>query len=68
MQTNGTLLNEKYVHDLNKLSISIGISMDGTEKTNSKYRVYHNNKSSYKEIKNGIDLCNMILGNSGYFQ
>ena len=65
MQTNGTLLNEKYVHDLNKLSISIGISMDGTEKTNSKYRVYHNNKSSYKEIKNGIDLCNMILGNSG---
>lgn len=65
MQTNGTLLNKEFTKALFELNISIGISMDTTEATNSKYRVYHNNKSSYKEIKNGIDLCNEIIGNSG---
>ncbi len=65
MQTNGTLLNEEFTQSLFELDISIGISMDTTQATNSKYRVYHNNKSSYNEIKNGIDLCNKIIGNAG---
>ncbi|AZA73169.1 radical SAM protein [Chryseobacterium indoltheticum] len=65
MQTNGTLLDEEFTQGLFELDISIGVSMDTTEATNSKYRVYHNNKSSYNEIKNGIDLCNKIVGNSG---
>ncbi len=64
MQTNGTLLTEQFAEGLHKLNISIGISMDGTELTNSKYRVYHNNKSSYYEIKKGIETCNKIIGNS----
>ncbi len=65
MQTNGTLLNEEFTRGLFEMDIHLGISMDTTEATNSKYRVYHNNKSSYNEIKNGIDLCNEIVGNAG---
>ncbi|MCU7618163.1 radical SAM protein [Chryseobacterium sp. PBS4-4] len=65
MQTNGTLLDKEFTQALFELDISIGISMDTTEATNSRYRVYHNNKSSYNEIKNGIDLCNEIIGNAG---
>lgn len=62
MQSNGVLLNENMTNDLKNLNIQIGISIDGTPKSNDKNRIYHNNKGSYNEIINGFNLVKKIYG------
>ena len=52
MQTNGVLLDYNLAVELKKLKIQVGISIDGTEGSNNKNRIYHNNKGSYTEIIN----------------
>ena len=56
LQTNGTLLTQELFSYLDSLNISIGISLDGTEKA-SQNRVYRsNNKCAYPEILRGIKI------------
>lgn len=56
MQTNGVLLTPELAKELKSLDIQIGISLDGTEFSNNKNRVYHNGKGSYSEILRGFKI------------
>jgi uncharacterized protein len=62
MQSNGVLLTKKWCEDLKKLNISIGVSLDGTPNSNHKNRVYHNGKSSYKQVVRGFNLIKSVYG------
>jgi uncharacterized protein len=48
--TNGTLLTDEIVHYCEEKRISIRISIDGSEKTNDKYRVFKGGAGSYQCI------------------
>ena len=62
MQTNGVLLDYNLAVELKKLKIQVGISIDGTEGSNNKNRIYHNNKGSYTEIINGFNIIKEVYG------
>lgn len=62
MQTNGVLLDYNLASELKKLNIQVGISIDGTEVSNNKNRIFHNNKGSYKEIINGFNIIKEVYG------
>lgn len=62
MQSNGVLITEKIAKKLKELNIQIGISLDGTPKSNDENRVYHNGKGSYKEILKGYNIIRDIYG------
>ena len=63
MQTNGVLLDYNLASELKKLRIQVGISIDGTEISNNKNRIYHNNKGSYTEIINGFNIIKEVFSN-----
>lgn len=56
IQTNGVLIDEEWAQVFDDLDITVGVSLDGTKESNDIYRVYHNGKSAYEEIKNGLNL------------
>lgn len=56
MQTNGTLLNERFLSLFADYNVRIGISLDGSSSQNDRYRLYRNGKSSYEPTLAGIDL------------
>ncbi|WP_431243754.1 hypothetical protein ACQ9BO_04165 [Flavobacterium sp. P21] len=63
MQSNGILLNTKSATIFKKLNIQVGISLDGTAKSNNTNRVYHNGRGSYNEtIKGFKELKKTNLG------
>lgn len=62
MQTNAVLLTESWCFELKKLNIYLGISLDGTPKSNNKNRIYYDGKGSYNDIKNGFDTVKKIYG------
>jgi uncharacterized protein len=62
MQSNGVLLTEEIAKELKQLNIQIGISIDGTPKSNNKNRVYHNGEGSYDKIVDGFNLVKNIYG------
>lgn len=55
IQTNATLITKEWIDFFNKYKINVGISVDGTKESNDFYRVKKNGKTSYSEIKRGID-------------
>jgi uncharacterized protein len=63
MQSNGTLLTKEWAKTLKRLNIQVGISIDGTPKSNNKNRIYHNKKGSYDEIVKGFKIVKSIFGN-----
>jgi uncharacterized protein len=56
IQTNGVLINEEWTNFFLENGINLGFSLDGTEKTHDKFRVYHNGKGSYLDVINGMDI------------
>ena len=62
MQTNAVLLTESWCLELKKLNINLGISLDGTPKSNNKNRIYHDGKGSYNDIINGLYYVKNIYG------
>ncbi|EDP96246.1 hypothetical protein KAOT1_02517 [Kordia algicida OT-1] len=56
IQTNGVTLDDNWYQLLQKLNISIGISIDGPEKYHDEYRVFHNGKGSYTQVAKAIQL------------
>lgn len=56
VQTNATLVTHKWT-DLFKLyGVHVGVSIDGPENINDKYRVDHQGNGSYSRVLNGIKL------------
>ncbi len=62
MQTNGILLTHELAQELKLLEIQVGISLDGTEISNNKNRIYHNGKGSYNEILRGFEIIKNTFG------
>lgn len=54
LQTNGVLIDEKWAELLLKHEVGVGISIDGPEIYNDKYRVDHKNSGSYKRVISGL--------------
>jgi uncharacterized protein len=52
--TNGTILDEKYFELLNENKFNIGISLDGPQEENDKYRVFDNGVGSYEKASETI--------------
>lgn len=65
LQTNGTLLNKKWIKFLRNAQFEVSISIDGPQEINDKLRVTRNNKGSYERILKAIQLvqeANLPLG------
>jgi uncharacterized protein len=58
IQTNGTLINEKWVEEFCNYNVSVGVSLDGPKEYNDIFRLDHKGKSSYELTKRGINLLN----------
>lgn len=56
MQTNGTLLDSRWVHLLRKHRVSVGISMDGPKEIHDAVRVDHRQGGSYDQVERGLRL------------
>lgn len=56
IQTNGTLINQKWAKFFSKNKISVGISIDGPEKIYSQHRYYSNKSSAFLDMMNGIQV------------
>lgn len=54
IQTNGILVNEEWAIFFEENKIGLGFSLDGTEETHDKFRVYHNGKGSYQDVLTGM--------------
>ena len=57
MQTNGTLLSDDWCRLLDELDIGYGISLDGPEAINDRYRVDHAGRGSYRDVRAGIEAA-----------
>lgn len=55
--TNGTLLSQKKISELNSLGLSIGISIDGPKDVTDANRFNHKGESVFAEIMDGINNC-----------
>ncbi|RSL16427.1 uncharacterized protein EDE15_1941 [Edaphobacter aggregans] len=56
MQTNGTLLDSRWIDLLRKYEVSIGISMDGPKEIHDAVRVDHRRQGSYDQVERGLRL------------
>ena len=56
IQTNGVGLDEDWYALFNELNIRVGISMDGPKEYHDRYRVFHNGKGSYDEVRHAIQI------------
>jgi uncharacterized protein len=56
LQTNGIGLDEEWYNLFKDLNIRVGVSIDGPKEYHDKYRVFHNGKGSYDEVRNAIQL------------
>lgn len=56
IQTNGVGLDDEWYQLFNELNIRVGVSIDGPKEYHDKYRVFHNGKGSYEEVKEAIIL------------
>lgn len=54
IQTNGTLLNERWAGVLSKHRVEIGISLDGPAHINDQFRLTRKGLGSYTAVKKGI--------------
>ncbi|MBP3942744.1 radical SAM protein [Sphingobacteriaceae bacterium WQ 2009] len=62
LQTNGVLYNEKWANFLQENKIYSSFSWDGPKQIHDKFRVYHNNKGSYDEVKSALALYKSKFG------
>jgi uncharacterized protein len=56
IQTNGSLIDEKWIHLFKKAGIGVSISIDGPEEINDKNRVDHQGNGSYKRVIEKISM------------
>ena len=63
LQTNATLVTQKWAHFLAERGFVVGTSLDGPQKLHDKFRKHKTGKGSYKKVVRGINL----LRNAGIF-
>lgn len=56
IQTNGTLISNSTIDFISENFTSVGLSLDGVGKINDKTRKYHNDRGSFQDISNGINM------------
>jgi sulfatase maturation enzyme AslB (radical SAM superfamily) len=56
VQTNGTLLDKKFIDLFKEFGVSVSVSIDGNKEANDRFRLYHNNKSSFDDLIRGVNL------------
>jgi uncharacterized protein len=61
IQTNGTLLDQRWIDLFQTHQVTVGVSIDGPEEIHDYFRVDHNQRGSYQAVERGISL----LQNSG---
>jgi uncharacterized protein len=54
MQTNGTLLDQRWTEVLLAHKVQVGVSIDGPKEVHDTFRVNHQGKGSYKAVARGI--------------
>jgi uncharacterized protein len=54
MQSNGTLLTDSVLEELHQADIRVGISLDGDEETNDRYRFDHSRNGSYSRASSAL--------------
>lgn len=57
IQTNGLLINRKWIDFFKANKFSISISIDGTKELHDKHRVTNSGKGTYDKVMEAIDLC-----------
>ncbi|MFH1192957.1 MAG: radical SAM protein [Candidatus Jorgensenbacteria bacterium] len=55
--TNGTTLNEKWLHLISSASMQLCISLDGVNEWNDRLRFFRNGKGTFDRVMRSIDLC-----------
>jgi len=65
VQTNGVFLPEAWIRMLIKHNVSTGVSLDGPEEYNDKFRPDHNGEGSYKRIAANVHRLNSAVADSG---
>lgn len=61
MQTNGTLLDDRWIEVIRRTGTSVGVSLDGPPEIHDSARVDHRGRGSYEATMRGIQL----LGDAG---
>ncbi len=56
IQTNGTLLDRRWIELFRKHQVSVGISMDGPREIHDAVRVDHRQRGSYDQVERGLKL------------
>jgi uncharacterized protein len=56
IQTNGTLLDSRWIDSFRKHHVSVGISMDGPKEIHDAVRVDHRKQGSYEQVERGLRL------------
>lgn len=56
LQTNGTLINEKWANFLAKHNFLVGVSIDGPPKLHNAYRINKAGRATYQQVRRGWDL------------
>ena len=56
VQTNGTLLNDQTLDDLERFDIRIGVSLDGDASDHDAHRRYRNGRGSHTDVARGLKL------------
>ncbi|HFU7072778.1 radical SAM protein [Bacillus cereus] len=64
IQTNGTLLDMKWIRILNLYGVGLGLSLDGPAKWNDINRIDHKGNGSYEKVKKSIELLLSLGDNS----
>jgi uncharacterized protein len=54
IQTNGTLLNPKWIESLKRHRVSVGLSLDGPKEINDANRFDHSRRGSYEKVIRGL--------------
>lgn len=56
IQTNGTLISEEFIELFKEYNVHVGISLDGCNEKQNKYRVDYNGNNSFPKILKSIEL------------
>jgi uncharacterized protein len=57
LQTNAIVLDEEWCQFLHEQKFLVGISLDGPQKFNDRYRLDHAGGGTYKKVMTAVDLC-----------
>ena len=57
IQTNGTLLTDRYAKLFSRLKIQVGVSLDGTKILNDQFRVFKDGRGSFELVVRNVSNC-----------